>query len=118
MAFATKYQGSVTQHPMHYRDAQFDEDGFLQDPGAWDETLAREIAARDGIEGLSEDHFRVINYVRAHHLECGSLPCLRHVGRALGLGDHWVGLHFGSSGKELWRVAGLENPGEEAKAYM
>jgi tRNA 2-thiouridine synthesizing protein E len=97
--------------------ARFDEDGFLLDPLQWDEDLAQDIAQADHIGGLTESHFRIIRYLREHYLQNQTLPVMRHVCRSLGLEAHSVHQLFGSC-REAWRVAGLPNPGEEAKAYM
>ncbi len=96
----------------------FDEDGFLLDPQQWDEALAKEIAFEDGVGELSPEHFAIIKTVREKNLTLGEIPCMRHVCRMNHLGDHCVGEMFSPGGLELWRIAGLANPGEEAKAYM
>jgi tRNA 2-thiouridine synthesizing protein E len=43
---------------------------------------------------------------------------MRHVCGVTHLEKHCVTDLFGNGSKEAWRVAGLPNPGEEAKAYM
>ncbi len=55
--------------------------------------------------------------MRGRYFENGSLPVMRLVCRANGLDRQKAHKLFGSC-KSLWRVAGLPNPGEEAKAYM
>ena len=38
---------------------------YLQDPGEWDENYARGMAPKVGIiSGLSDDHWRIINFIR------------------------------------------------------
>lgn len=95
----------------------FDEDGFLIDPAQWSEPLAERTALLDGIGELAEDHWRVIHHVRDRFQTLGGMPSMRRVCRATGLSrDEIYGL-FGSC-LRVWRVAGLPNPGEEAKSYM
>ena len=96
---------------------QFDEDGFLTDPHAWDEEMAEWIARENGIETLTDSHWRVIRYIRDHYLRFGSLPVARLVCRANHLQRDSIKTLFHGC-REAWRVAGLPNPGEEAKAYM
>lgn len=96
---------------------QFDEDGFLTDPHAWDEGMAEWIAREDGIETLTDAHWQVIRYMRDHYLKFGSLPVARLVCRASHLQRDSIKSLFHSC-RGAWRVAGLPNPGEEAKAYM
>lgn len=51
-----------------------DEHGFLEHPALWDEGFAEGIAPSIGIgSGLTEDHWRVIRYLRAK-LEEGDVP--------------------------------------------
>ena len=95
----------------------FDEDGFLTDPDAWDEEVAERIAREDGIETLTEEHWKIIRYLRDHYLRFGSLPVARLVCRANRLQKGSVRKLFNGC-REAWRVAGLPNPGEEAKTYM
>lgn len=95
----------------------FDEDGFLRNPALWSERIAEQIAREDGIGELSEGHWSVIHYLRRHYLSFGSLMPVSHVCRVNQLDRSCVsGLFRGL--REAWRVAGLPNPGEEAKSYM
>ena len=96
---------------------EFDEDGFLANPGCWTPDVAREIARCDGMPALSPAHWQVIDYLRDHYLHYGTLPVMSHVCRVTHLGPHCVTGLFHDP-KEAWRVAGLPNPGEEAKSYM
>jgi tRNA 2-thiouridine synthesizing protein E len=95
----------------------FDIDGFLSEPDRWDFEVAQRIADAEGIDLLTPKHWEVINHVRGNFFRNGSLPVMRLVCRAAGLDRHKAHKLFGSC-RSLWRVAGLPNPGEEAKAYM
>ncbi len=95
----------------------FDIDGFLVEPDRWDYDLAQRIADSERMDLLTPKHWEVINYVRQKFFLNGSLPVMRLVCRAAGLDRHKAHKLFGSC-RTLWRVAGLPNPGEEAKAYM
>ena len=95
----------------------FDEDGFLINFTAWSRDTARMLAELDGVGKLGPDHWSVIFYLREHHLENGSLPVMSHVCRVMHLGKYAVEGLFGGC-REAWRIAGLPNPGEEAKSYM
>lgn len=97
--------------------AEFDRDGFLLEPEIWTPELADRIARMDGIAELTPKHWEVIRHVRKQFYNIGALPVMRLVCRAAGLDRHKAHKLF-SSCKGLWRVAGLPNPGEEAKAYM
>lgn len=52
-----------------------DDYGFLEQPGFWDEEFAESMAYRVGLNsGLSEDHWRVIRYLRHKLLDEDSVP--------------------------------------------
>ena len=95
----------------------FDEDGFLADPEKWNEQVARVVARMDGIEELTDRHWLVIKTLREHYSHFGTPPMFHHVGIVNHLDKHCVEQLFHSQ-REAWRVAGLPNPGEEAKTYM
>jgi tRNA 2-thiouridine synthesizing protein E len=94
-----------------------DEDGFLLHPEVWSRATAQALAEFDGIGPLGREHWAVIYYLREHHLTYGSLPPMSQVCRTRDLDRNAVQRLFGGC-REAWRVAGLPNPGEEAKAYM
>lgn len=98
-------------------DELFDEDGFLLDPEVWNEDLALHIADHDGIGPLNEQHWRVIRYLRERYMRVGGIPAMRHVCRATSINRQAAYDLFGGC-REIWRLAGLPNPGEEAKAYF
>ncbi len=94
-----------------------DENGLLIDPAIWNESIAREIAKQLGIDELSEDHWQVIRALRQYYLEFGVAPAMNNICRSQGRDWHWVHDLFHSC-LNAWRVAGLPDPGEEAKSYL
>ncbi len=110
-----------TAHPHSLRPGAlpvgFDEDGFLEHSERWTPQWAAEIARLDGEGELGARHWDVIHLVRSRFFATGALPVMRLVCRAAGL-DPRQGHELFSSCRSLWRIAGLPNPGEEAKAYM
>lgn len=112
-------------HPIDIRRADrrpepqafFDEGGFLLDPALWTEELAEGLARQEGIRQLTDDHWRVIRHVRVRFQALGGMPSMRRVCRATGLSREAVYRLFGNC-LRVWRIAGLPDPGEEAKAYM
>ena len=99
------------------RPELFDAHGFLRDSGDWNESLAREIAALDGLGPLTPHHWKVIQVLRAHWRDCQSLPALSHVCHLAGLQGDCVGTLFRGA-RHAWRIAGLPDPGSEARAYL
>ena len=95
---------------------QFDADGFLENPQTWSREVAESIARMDGIGPLTDRHWRIIRHLRERYERFGALPVARLVCRANHLDRHSIERLFGGC-REAWRVAGLPDPGEEAKAY-
>jgi tRNA 2-thiouridine synthesizing protein E len=95
----------------------FDQGGYLADPEMWTPTLAEQLAQEAGIGELTAKHWEVIHFVRKRYLSIGALPVMRLVCRAAGL-DPRRGHQLFSSCRSLWLIAGLPDPGEEARSYM
>ena len=98
-------------------DRLFGPNGFLLDARDWHPELARQIAGSLGIGKLGQAHWQVIAYLREHHLKFGSLPWGTHLCKTLEWPADCVHTLFGGP-VEAWKVAGLPDPGEEARTYM
>jgi tRNA 2-thiouridine synthesizing protein E len=64
---------------------EVDAEGFLEDPSDWNEEIAAEIAAGEGIDELTDRHWMVVNFMRKTYLEEGSAPSIRTLGKASGV---------------------------------
>jgi tRNA 2-thiouridine synthesizing protein E len=62
-----------------------DAEGFLQNPGQWNESLAAEIARENGIPELTERHWMVVRYMRDRYLTTGAAPSIRSLGKESGV---------------------------------
>lgn len=102
---------------MNLEDTQFDADGFIEEPVDWDRELALAIASREGITRLNDDHWQIIEELRRYYLETGGVPVMRQMCRDAGLQEHCIS-ELLDNPLRAWRIAGLPNPGEEAKAYL
>ena len=40
---------------------EIDEDGFIQDPDAWDQGVAEDLAKTEGVDSMTDDHWKVVN---------------------------------------------------------
>ena len=96
----------------------FDEDGFLLETGYWNHAVARYIAKRDGITEIIPEQWVIIDSLRDHYFRLGAPPVMRHICNVNHMDHNCVNALFGQSSLEAWRIAGLPNPGEEAKAYL
>jgi TusE/DsrC/DsvC family sulfur relay protein len=61
------------------------DEGFFTDPGQWTEAMVPELAAAEGIFTLTEDHWRVIAFMRAEYAEKGTGPTVRILGKTSGV---------------------------------
>lgn len=94
-----------------------DEYGFVKNPDLWSRDLALRLAAEMGLDELSEAHWRVIDQVRADYIDSGMLPVQPTLCHDLGLDPDCILTLFGGP-IDVWRLAGLPYPGEEARTYM
>jgi tRNA 2-thiouridine synthesizing protein E len=101
----------------HRHPSVLDAKGFLTDPALWDAHLATRMARRLGVGELAVEHWRVIERLRSGWLTEGHLPVQQHLCRELDLVSGCVDKLFGGL-VEAWKVAGLPDPGEEARVYM
>ena len=61
------------------KEVHIDEEGFLTEFDEWDKDLAVVLASNIGIDDLTDDHWEVIEFLRADYLEQGETPTLRRV---------------------------------------
>lgn len=97
--------------------AVFDPDGFLLDPAMWSESLAERIARNDGLGALNDLQMGLLHALRREYLRHGCVTALSHVCHLTGQRADCM-QHLFPGPREAWRVAGLPNPGEEARAYL
>jgi TusE/DsrC/DsvC family sulfur relay protein len=95
----------------------FDEDGLIRDFGSWSEPLAQALAQEAGIGLLGEAHWKIIHAMRDHYQRLGAAPVMHRVCHDAGIERPQVNKLFGYC-LVAWRVAGLPNPGEEARSYL
>jgi tRNA 2-thiouridine synthesizing protein E len=62
-----------------------DTEGFLTDPGQWNETIANAIASENGISELTGRHWLVVRFMRERYLATGTAPSIRALGKESGV---------------------------------
>ncbi len=93
------------------QDIEVDEDGFIQDPEVWSEGIAADLAKTEGVEDLTEDHWKLVNYLRQYYLEFGIAPMVRKLCKQTGFKLKEVYELFPSGpAKGACKVAGLPKP--------
>ena len=64
---------------------ELDEDGHLVNTGDWNVNIARELARRASISQLTDDHWRVIRFLRRLYLAGERPPTCRVIGSQCGV---------------------------------
>ena len=90
---------------------EVDEDGFLQDPALWNDDVAKDFMSTEGITELTEDHWKVIHYIRNYYLQFGIAPMVRKVCKQTGFTLKEIYNLFPSGpAKGACKLAGLPKP--------
>jgi len=93
-----------------YATVHLDAEGFLTDYDEWDETLARDLATRIGIE-LTDAHMAAIRFLREDYLTEGETATLRRVSTLAGIPiKDLFALFPGKPAKKMAYIAGLPKP--------
>lgn len=88
-----------------------DEDGFIQDPEVWNEDLAKALALTEGVQEMSDDHWKLVHYLRDYYLQFGIAPMVRKLCKETGLPLKRVyELYPSGPAKGACKVAGLPKP--------
>jgi tRNA 2-thiouridine synthesizing protein E len=86
------------------------EEGFLTDPGAWNETLGAELAKLIGVQ-MTGEHWQVVHFLRADYEVMGETATLRRVSTQTGLPvKRLFELFPKKPAKKMAYVAGLPKP--------
>jgi tRNA 2-thiouridine synthesizing protein E len=92
-------------------EVNVDEDGFMEDPTVWSEALAVAIAQTEDVTELTEDHWKVINYLREYYQQFGIAPMIRKLCKDTGFQLKYIYELFPSGpAKGACKVAGLPKP--------
>ena len=87
------------------------EEGFMTNPNEWTKEIAEVIAKQEGIETLTEDHWKIINFCRETGLASGSAPTLRQITTGTGLSTKQLFTLFPKGpAKKVAKISGLGKP--------
>jgi len=88
-----------------------DADGNLANRNDWNEDVAREIAAYEGIAELTQPHWAVINFMRKVFEKEGDSPSIRRLTKESGVDTKTLYQLFPKGpAKKAARIAGLPKP--------
>ena len=88
-----------------------DEDGFMEEPEVWSEDVAKALATTEGVDELTEEHWKVVNYLRDYYMEYNIAPMIRKLCKETGFKLKEIYDLFPSGpAKGACKVAGLPKP--------
>ncbi len=90
---------------------QLDADGHLANRNDWNEDMARELAAQEGIPELTPQHWAVINFMRKVFEKEGDAPSIRRLTKESGVDTKALYQLFPKGpAKRAAKIAGLPKP--------
>lgn len=90
---------------------EVDEDGFMENPDEWNERVAMALASTEDVGELTEDHWKVIHYLRDYFKQYGIAPMIRKLCKETGFTLKEIYDLFPSGpAKGACKVAGLAKP--------
>ncbi len=94
------------------QDFEINEDGYLKDFGRWNEDFSHGMARLEGIEQeLTDEHWRLIQYVRDYYAKHGIAPMILKIQRDLGLSIWRLRELFPTtSERAICKISGLPKP--------
>jgi tRNA 2-thiouridine synthesizing protein E len=86
------------------------EDGFILEPGRWNDEVAAALAATNGVGQLTAKHWKIVRYIREHYIEFHLPPLIRKLCKQTGVQLKEIYELFpGGPAKGACKVAGLPN---------
>jgi tRNA 2-thiouridine synthesizing protein E len=104
-------RASMPTYEVNGKIYDVDEDGFLQDPAIWNDDVAKDFALTEAVDDLTEDHWKVVRYLRNYYLEFGIAPMIRKLCKETGFKLNQIYELFPSGpAKGACKIAGLPKP--------
>jgi len=94
-----------------FNPKNLDNDGFLNEISSWTRGMAKELARRNNLDPLTEDHWKIIEYVRDYYQKHGEGPPIVKIGKATGFTSGEICTMFPCGvARGAYRLAGLPRP--------
>jgi TusE/DsrC/DsvC family sulfur relay protein len=85
--------------------------GFFEKPAQWTEAMAADIAKAEGIDELTEQHWRVLRTMRAEYAQNGTGPSVRALSKLSGVSTKELYELFPKGPAKLAaKIAGIPKP--------
>ena len=100
----------TTASPAILDSVEFDQDGYMSDPHAWNPEIGEAIAESLGI-ALTDRHWVVINFARQEFDANGEAPTLRRITKRTDVNTKEIYALFPDGpAKTAAKISGLEKP--------
>ncbi len=87
------------------------EDGFLKELSSWSREIAEELARKNDLGPLCDDHWKIIEYVQGYYRNIGEGPPIVKIGKELGFSSKYICDLFPCGvARGAYRLAGLPRP--------
>jgi tRNA 2-thiouridine synthesizing protein E len=87
------------------------EDGFLNNPTLWNRAVAEELARKNEVWPLTEEHWKIIDFVRNYYVEYAQGPVVYRICQATGISVKRICELFPCGMvRGAYRIAGLPRP--------
>jgi TusE/DsrC/DsvC family sulfur relay protein len=92
-------------------EIEIDEDGFIQEPEKWTHAMAEDLAKTENAYPMTEEHWKLVNYLRDYYLKFEIAPPIRMLVKQTGFDLKYIYKLFpGGPAKGACKVAGLPKP--------
>jgi tRNA 2-thiouridine synthesizing protein E len=89
----------------------FNADGFMTNPNEWTKEIAEELAKQEGIESLTAEHWKIVDFCRTSGLTSGKAPTLRQITTGTGISTKDLfALYPKGPAKKVAKISGLGKP--------
>ena len=87
------------------------DEGFFEDPNEWTESMAETLARQEGIDPLTDEHWKVIRFMRSEYFDKGTGPTVRVLGKTSGVSVKELYQLFPKGPAKLAaKIAGIPKP--------
>jgi TusE/DsrC/DsvC family sulfur relay protein len=92
-------------------DVELNDEGFFVHPDQWSEEMVPDLARREGIDPVTDSHWKVIRFMRAEFAAKGTGPTVRLLGKTSGVSiKELYELFPKGPAKIAARIAGIPKP--------
>ncbi len=101
----------MVEHESQASNMDLDADGFLQTISQWSRSKAEELAEKNEIGPLTEEHWKIIEFVKSFYEEHGTGPAVVKIAKTTGMSRSEICELFPCGVvRGAFRLAGLPRP--------